>query len=525
MKIVKLQSGSMPAQSLIMGSNANDIRESMYDIAAPRASAMIESLRAFGYNLQTAIADLIDNSITAKARNIWLSFCWDGANSHISIRDDGHGMTEAQLISAMRPGSQSPLEEREADDLGRFGLGLKTASFSQCRRLTVASRSENHAVSIRRWDLDYVNQVDEWRLLRAPAEGSEQNLNDLETMPHGTIVLWECLDRIVGETKADDQKAHDDFLETVEVVENHLAMVFHRFLEKRDRLKLWINHHPVEPWNPFLPDTQATQVLPLEPLTFKGESVRVQPYVLPHHSKIDPDTYNKAAGANGWNAQQGFYVYRNERLLVAGDWLSLGWRKDEHCKLARIQVDLPNSMDSDWNIDIKKSKARPPAALKADLKRIARLTRHRATEIYRHRGKVIARENAEKYVFPWNKKLRQGKVFYAVNQEHPLVQEALKLPETCQPVIRALLRLLEETVPVQQIWIDNSTEPEKQAQPFDGTPSEQVLEVVVEIYRALRKSGMTQEQACDRILTMEPFQHFETLVKTLSDQLIRGNLA
>lgn len=488
-----------------------------YDIAQPSASAMIESMRSFGYNLQTAIADLIDNSITAKARNIWLSFFWDGANSHISIRDDGHGMTEAQLINAMRPGSQNPLEEREPDDLGRFGLGLKTASFSQCRRLTVASRSENHTVAIRRWDLDYVNQADEWRLLRSPAEGSYQKMNDLEAMPHGTIVLWECLDRIVGESKTDDQKAQDDFLETVEVVENHLAMVFHRFLEKRDRLKIWINRHSIEPWNLFLLDSRATQILPLEPLTFKGETVRVQPYVLPHHSKIDSNTYNKAAGTNGWNAQQGFYVYRNERLLVAGDWLSLGYSKDDHCKLARIQVDLPNSMDSDWNIDIKKSRARPPTQLKADLKRIAKITRYRATEVYRHRGKVVARENAEKYVFPWDKKLRRGKVFYAVNQEHPLVQEVLKLPDTCQPVIRALLRLLEETVPVQQIWIDNATEPEKQAQPFDGTPSEQVLEVVVEIYRALRKSGMTQEQARDRILTMEPFQNFESLIRTLSD--------
>jgi len=515
-----------PVQYSVMGFNTNDISESMYDIVEPRASAMIESLRAFGYNVQAAIADLIDNSISADAANVWLSFCWEGSNSHVSIRDDGLGMTEAQLIHAMRPGSQNPLEERKADDLGRFGLGLKTASFSQCRRLTVASRSKDHAIAIRRWDLDYVNQVDEWRLLRTPAESSAQKMNDLETTPCGTIVLWECLDRIVGEAKIDDQKAQDDFLKMMEVVENHLAMVFHRFLEKRDHLKIWINHRLVDPWNPFLPDAQATQILPLETLTFKGETVRLQPYVLPHHSKIDLDTYNKAAGTNGWNAQQGFYVYRNERLLVAGDWLGLGgYRKDEHCKLARIQVDLPNSMDSDWNIDIKKSRARPPTQLKADLKRIARLTRYRATEIYRHRGKVIARENAEKYVFPWDKKLRRGKVFYAVNQGHPLVQEALKLPDTYQSVIRALLRLLEETVPVQQIWIDNSTEPEKQPQPFDGTSSDQVLEVMVEIYRVLRKSGMTKDQARNRILTMEPFQHFETLVKTLSDQLIRGNLA
>jgi hypothetical protein len=506
-----------------MGLNAKDVSGLIYDIAAPRASAMVESLRAFGYNIQTAIADLIDNSISAGAKNIWLSFCWDGENSHISIRDDGYGMSEEKLIRAMRPGSQNPLEAREANDLGRFGLGLKTATFSQCRRLTVASRAEGHSLAIRRWDLDYVNQVDEWRLLHGSAKGSAQKLNTLESMPHGTVVLWEVLDRVVGEVKSDNQKAQDDFLETVEVIENHLAMVFHRFLEKRDPIRLWINSRPVEPWNPFLLDAQATQILPLEPLIFKGEIIRVQPYILPHHSKINTATYNKAAGLNGWNAQQGFYVYRNERLLVAGDWLSLGYQKDEHCKLARIQIDLPNSMDSDWNIDIKKSRARPPASLKAELKRIARLTRQRATEIYRHRGKIMARENADKHVFPWEKKLMRGKIFYVANQEHPLVQEALSLPNNCQPVIRALLRLLEETVPVQQIWIDNYSEPEKQAQPFDGSPSEQVVEVMLQIYYALRKSGMTQEQARTRISTMEPFQHFEHLVKTLTDQLIKGN--
>ena len=494
-----------------------------YSIAAPLPSAMVESFRAFGYDIGTAIADLIDNSITAGAKNIWLSFSWDGANSHVSIRDDGYGMTKSQLISAMRLGSQSPLEHRESNDLGRFGLGLKTASFSQCRRLTVASRSKNHEVSISRWDLDYLNQVNEWRLLSSPADGSEQKLNDLTNMLQGTIVLWECLDRFVGNAKNDDQKAQNDFLETVEVVENHLAMVFHRFLEKRDRLKLWINNRLIKPWNPFLLHAQATQILPSEPLTFNGETVKVQPYVLPHHSKIDQESYDRAAGVNGWNAQQGFYVYRNERLLVAGDWLSLGYQKDEHCKLARIQVDLPNSMDSDWSIDIKKSRARPPVVLKADLRRIAKLTRHRATEIYRHRGKVLARESLEDHVFIWDKKIMRGKIFYSINKEHPLVQEIFNIPNNYQPLIRALLRLLEETVPVQQIWLDNPVEPEKQAQPFDEIPSDQVIEIMIEIYRALRKTNLTQEQARDRILAIEPFQHFESLVKTLSDQLIGGN--
>ena len=496
-----------------------------HDIVQPRASAMIESFRDLGYNLPTAIADLVDNSITANAKNIWLTFYWNGSGSHVAIRDDGCGMTTLDLVNAMRLGSQNPLQIRTAGDLGRFGLGLKTASFSQCRRLTVGSRISGSEIAVRRWDLDHVNQTDQWQLLHSAAIGSEGKLVDLQDMEHGTIVLWECLDRIVGDAKVDSEKAQDAFLEDVEDVEKHLAMVFHRFLEKRDRLKIWINKRSVEPWDPFLTSAGATQTLPLEPLTFKGETLEVQPYILPHHSKIDPDDYQRAAGLHGWNAQQGFYVYRNERLLVAGDWLGVGYHKDEHCKLARIQIDLPNSMDSAWNIDIKKSRARPPTALKSELKRIARLTRHRATDIYRHRGKVLVSQNNSKYVFPWERKIRRNKAFYAINREHPLVLEAFKLPKDCQPLIRALLSLLEETVPVQQIWIDSSTEPEKQTQPFDGSPSEQVLEVMIQIYGALRKSGMSEHQARDRLLTVEPFQHFKTLVQTLSDQLIGENIA
>lgn len=497
----------------------NKRTEDDYDIAEPRASAMIESLRAFGYNLQTAIADLIDNSVSANTRNVWLSFCWDGANSHVSIRDDGYGMTEAQLINAMRPGSQNPLEVRKPGDLGRFGLGLKTASFSQCRRLTVASRSENCLVAIRRWDLDYVNQVDEWQLLRSPAEGSVQKLNDLENMSHGTIVLWECLDRVVGEVKVDDQKAQDEFLEAVEIVEHHLAMVFHRFLEKRDRLKIWINHRLVEPWNPFLPDAQATQILPLEPLTFKGETVRVQPYVLPHHSKIDPDTYNKAAGTHGWNAQQGFYVYRNERLLVAGDWLGLGgYRKDEHCKLARIQVDLPNSMDSDWNIDIKKSRARPPALLKADLKRIAGLTRKRATEIYRHRGKVIARQTPANYSYLWEQKVKHGKTFYSLNRKHPMLEAVLSQAADLAPTLKALLSIIEETVPVPLIIVDNSEHPYAQAQPFEGANTEDLLKVITQVLDILLKNGWNFKDARSCLSSMEPFQNHQDLIAVVLEQ-------
>ena len=206
---------------------------SSYDLAEPEPSALVESLRAFGYSLKTAIADLIDNSIAAKAKNIWLRFEWNGADSRITIRDDGEGMTEKSLIAAMRPGSQSPLDLRSPTDLGRFGLGLKTASFSQCRRLTVVSRVLNGRTAVRSWDLDYVKKTREWRLLKTIEPAVLKLLK--ESIPeHGTVVLWENMDRITGNDHPEDDKAHQRFLQAIDLTKQHLEMVFHRYLESRN---------------------------------------------------------------------------------------------------------------------------------------------------------------------------------------------------------------------------------------------------------------------------------------------------
>src|SRR5581483_11959382 len=178
-----------------------------YDMVPPEPGTLIESLRAFGYTPQAAIADLIDNSITAGAKNIWVSFTWNGADSYVRVRDDGKGMTPVELVSAMRAGSQSPLKQRHRKDLGRFGLGLKTASFSQCRVLTVSSKTSGSSITTKRWDLDYVGRVSELRLLHGPASGSEQRISEINEQECGTVVLWENMDRIVGNAKVDDQKA------------------------------------------------------------------------------------------------------------------------------------------------------------------------------------------------------------------------------------------------------------------------------------------------------------------------------
>ena len=256
---------------------------------------------------------------------------------------------------------------------------------------------------------------------------------------------------------------------------------------------------------------KATQELPIEKLFCDGKEFSVIPYVLPHQSKISQDAHRRASGLQGWNAQQGFYVYRNERLLVGGDWMGLGFQKEEHYKLARIQVDLPNSMDGEWQIDVKKSRAKIPGYLKADLKRIASLTRDRAAHIYRHRGKVVARQNSQNFVFLWEQKTRYSKFFYSINRDHPLVQQVYRSGNKHQ--IDALLSMLEESIPVSHILITNSGEPEKFSSPFENAAPEALQNVLRISFSSLLNSGISAEDARKRLLGMDPFNLFPDFVE------------
>lgn len=490
-----------------------------YDVVAPDAAAMIESLRAFGYDLPTAIADLIDNSIAAGASNVWLTFFWDGAHSYISLADDGRGMSEDTLVSAMRAGSCSPLHPRAPSDLGRFGLGLKTASFSQCRRLTVASRTEKLGPAVRRWDLDHVQRVRDWQLLRHAAQGSQPKLGRLESMLHGTIVLWEQMDRLVEGTTTANQADHKRFLEHVDHVEAHIGMVFHRFLKGRNALRIFINGEKdkdrVAAWDPFLEDEPATQADPPESFETDAGTVEVQPYVLPHHDRLTKDAHREAAGPAGWNAQQGFYVYRNRRLLVPGDWLGLGFTKEEHYKLARIRIDIPNTADTEWNIDVKKSTARPPGHIRKRLRWIAEEVRKKAVAVYRHRGNVGPRREGGPADPAWVAVQQRGRTGYRINREHPLVAKAMAGAKDFKPVLAALLRLLEETVPIRRIWLEETESPDAHARPFELAAEREITEVIRQVFAALRIAGVKETDAWERIGRMEAFAAYSHLIESL----------
>ena len=490
-----------------------------YDIVAPDASAMIESLRAFGYDLPTAIADLVDNSISAGARNLWLTFLWDGPASYISIADDGAGMSEPDLVGAMRAGSRSPLIPRTSNDLGRFGLGLKTASFSQCRRLTVASHTSGSRLAIRRWDLDHVQKVRDWQLLREPASGSLPRLDQISKSSHGTLVLWEQMDRLVSGTDTLDKSDHQRFLELVELVDDHLGMVFHRFLKGKGSIKIFINgrddRHRVKAWDPFLEDEPATQAGPTETLQTPGGAVDIQAFVLPHHDRLTRDAHREASGPAGWNAQQGFYVYRNRRLLVPGDWLGLGFAKEEHYKLARIRIDIHNTADRDWDIDVKKSSARPPSGLRKRLRWIAEEARKKAVAVYRHRGGTSVARQSGPFDPVWVAVNRVGKTGYSINREHPLVARCLAGPTESRVALNALLRLLEEMVPIRRIWLEETEKPDAHAQPFERAADKEITGVIKQVYSALIASGLAAGEAASRLHAMEAFAAHAHLVEAL----------
>lgn len=479
--------------------------------AEPEASSMIETFRAIGYSVETAIADIIDNSISAEAKNIWVDYSWNGPDTVISIMDDGFGMTNDALIQAMKPGSVSPLAERRENDLGRFGLGLKTASFSQCRKFCVISKTKDTPIVHWSWDLDYVNYAKAWKLIKLcpNIEEFEQKLGDLNS---GTAVIWRDIDRLTKNTSPDSDVSKAKFLETMERVKKHLSMVFHRYME--EGINIFFKGRKIDAWDPFMIGYEGLQ--PKPETVLEDGKIRIKGFILPHRSKLTTEQYNYGKGPeDSWTAHQGFYVYRNRRLLVAGDWLGL-FKKEVHYDLCRISVDLPNNMDDEWQIDIKKSVARPPGRLKEQLFSVAKEARGQALEVYRHKGKVIKRKLAVDEYFPfWEERTRHGKRFYRLNRNHPLLKELFQKNNGLSGEIERVLQFIEETVPVPLITLQENENELPHGQPFEGKDQQVVLEVMKIMYENMISEGVEPEQAKARIANIEPFNFYLEFLEQL----------
>lgn len=378
-------------------------------IVNPNVKNFIQSLRDIGYSFEVAVADLIDNSITAKASLIKI-YTVSEPELIFSLLDNGTGMSETELIECMRLATKSPLDIRNEDDLGRFGLGLKTASFSQCKKLTVVSKRDD-TISAKQWDLDYISLKNEWYLKSVDDYLNLPLANELAEMKNGTLVCWQEIDR--SEKK--------NFSNVIDRLRKHLSLVFHRYLEGADRktLKISINNNPVIAFNPFNLNHPATQQIASEKINLFDSTINIQPYILPHHSKLSQQEYELYATEEGYIKSQGFYLYRGNRILIYGTWWGLHKSLDAH-KLVRIKIDIPNSMDTHWGIDIKKSIARPSEKIKTDLKRIIDSVTEKGSRPFTGRGRKIEDKTIVQFweILPVNDEFR-----FAVNQNHPLLRD------------------------------------------------------------------------------------------------------
>lgn len=479
----------------------------------PFAAVLLESMRAIGYDAPTAVADIVDNSITAEASRISIRF-EPGRPRVVAILDDGTGMSEDQLQQAMRHGSRSPSELRPPGDLGRFGLGLKTASLSQCRRLIVVSKKGDRVHGMT-WDLDDVGASRDWNVGVFDPEEIDgiPYIAELRSQPRGTLVVWEKLD-ILAEGDPGDGSVLGDRMRQVG---EHLGLVFHRFLGRSSRqVSIDINLEPVIPQDPFLENDGST-LGEEETIRIEGHPVVLRPFTLPHISRLDKAQIQKAGGEAGLRRLQGFYVYRDHRLIVWGTWFKLS-RKEELTKLTRVRVDVPNALDHLWGLDIKKSLASPPAALRSRLSGLMSTMVNPSRQAHQYRGRVS--KSGIRSI--WQRIEDRSGIRYEIDREHPIVAALRASADSgVGREIDNVLRAVAESLPIEALYNDRAND--QIGHKADRREDDAVAEHLEELARQMLAGFSDQRDQQQRLLaalgTIEPFALHPKLTAKLQARL------
>lgn len=375
---------------------------------------LLFALRAMGYNFSSAVADIIDNSISARAKKVRVFSSPTADEPYFAILDDGCGMDVRELKNAMQFGSDRSGKPVNEIELGRYGLGLKSASLSQCRHFTVVTKAKKGGgVSARAFDLDIVEQADElsYDVLSDTEVKRVPHTKELLAQKHGTLVVWRDFDRM--------KESSSDFVRTfrssVTDAQKHVELVFHRFYRE---VEILFNNIRIAERDPFLlkshprQQTGRTSRIPVG-----GDFITVTPYVLPFANSLT-EAEKKLLGNKSVYDDQGFYIYRNRRLIHWGGWMRMGMRSELN-KLARVCVDIPSSLDSVWSLDVKKSSARIPDSVKDSIFIAVRDSNIRSQKAVKSPG--VKEASVEHKV--WDRyNEREGEVTYRINRENPLLQ-------------------------------------------------------------------------------------------------------
>lgn len=480
-------------------------------IVLPYAPILVESTRSIGYSFESALADIIDNSLAKESTEINVLFSSKDPQ-YIAVVDNGSGMSEVELESAMRYGSRSSLEERDKNDLGRFGLGLKTASLSQCRRLTVISKKagEYNAAC---WDLDHIIQKKDWSLICYKGKEAEElpfadNLSELNS---GTVVIWQVFDRILDGSS----NAQTVFDERIERARNHISLVFHRYMDNENigsRVKISFNNALVDPIDPFLTTNPATQPLTEQTLRIDGSVIKVKPFILPYASKVSAKDRKKLGDLCDLRSNQGFYIYRNRRLIIWGTWFRL-IKIQELNKLARIRVDIPNTLDSIWEIDIKKSTASLPDVIKRNLVAVVENSVGRSERVYKYRGRSTSRDNLQHI---WETIDNRGKFQYRINRELPIVKKMEEsLDEQALVYLDSFIKTIEDAFPYGDVYYRLAKD--ENAVDQSGMEFEEVYKVAMNMVLAYEEMGGDIRTFLDSMDKIDYFVKYPDVVKKIRE--------
>lgn len=475
----------------------------------PFAPHLIESMRSLGYSFETAIADLIDNSISASASKIDLYLTPD-ENPQLIIFDNGCGMGDVELEEALRYGAKNPLEIRSQTDLGRFGLGLKSASLSQCRKLIVASKKNNN-ISCFSWDLDLVLDKKGWILLQyGQPEIKKLPMVDLfDDVESGTYILLQEFDRVSSSTSNLSLTIKNYMNSTID----HLALVFHRFLNSG--VSIYVNNNKIESIDPFLSSHKSTIIMREQNLDIDGESIKVKPYILPYMNKLTNEDFDKVGGKEDLKTNQGFYVYRNRRLIIWGTWFRIT-RKDELSKLARIMVDIPSTLDYMWSIDIKKSSASLPDVIKKNLYSCIEESVFKSKSVHEYRGRKTSLNKDINYI--WERtELRDGCHDYKINRNIPQIKMLEEKMDSSQlKIFNSLINNIESSFPTSSIYLDVSKGEIKENNTND------IDSLYFEVQEQLvyfENIGLDKQEALKILLNTEPYCNYNELKEKFNKEL------
>lgn len=412
----------------------------MSEDASPNPEFLIKSIAEQGYSLETALADLMDNSITANATKIEVLTKIDEEPFTLFISDNGDGMDANELRDNMQFPSKSPDQDRDLADLGRFGLGLKTASFSQTRCFTVLSRKKGSAkYSGLTWNVRHLKESGKWRIIINSEEEiedalnlynsiSENHLNKFDDFIPNTIVVWEGLykfENYINILNKRDALKNEMTTNTSE----YLSIVLHRFMEReKDPLRIRINNILVKPFNPFPSENSELRVL--EPLqrNFGSDVVKIQGFVLPNSSIKETKEIT-----NIWTPEnkslmdmEGIYIYRADRLILFGGWNGI-IRKMPRLQLARLKVDIGNKSDHLFHLNVAKSQVIIPYDLKqAFYRAIISLKEEAQKEYYNYGIRSFVNKNKTEQMQLYNRIATNKGVQLIINNEFPLLKSLKK---------------------------------------------------------------------------------------------------